>query len=369
MSSRLLGERRRARESGYTLVELLVSAAIMITVTGAIFSLMNPAQGSAQVQPEIADMQQRMRVGSEVIFKELVMVGAGPYQGAVTGSLLNYFAPLLPRRGGDTPDAKTVFRSDAITLTYVPNTYSQTTIRDAMPSQAVPIKVDPQPNCPDQQHNALCGFEEGMEVLIFDSTGAYDTFTISSVADEALQLRHQGYTLSTSYESGARITQATRRTIYFDDANQQLRVTSGHDDVPVVDNVVSLKFEYFGDPQPPRAPRPATIGTANCVIDASGNPRLPVLSAVDGGLAALPASILTDGLPEWCGSGTNEYDPDLLRIRKIRVTLRMQAANAALRGGLALDGTTQRYGAGGERYVPDYILTFDITPRNMNLSR
>ena len=34
------------------------SAAIMITVTGAIFSLMNPAQGSGQVQPEIADLQQ-----------------------------------------------------------------------------------------------------------------------------------------------------------------------------------------------------------------------------------------------------------------------------------------------------------------------
>jgi len=42
---------RRSSEAGYTLLELLVSTAIMITVTGAIFSLMNPAQGNAQAQP------------------------------------------------------------------------------------------------------------------------------------------------------------------------------------------------------------------------------------------------------------------------------------------------------------------------------
>ena len=90
----------RRSDAGYTLIELLVSTAIMITVTGAIFSLMNPAQGNAQTQPEVADMQQRMRVGNDTIFKELVMSGAGPYQGPVTGSLVNFFAPILPRRVG-----------------------------------------------------------------------------------------------------------------------------------------------------------------------------------------------------------------------------------------------------------------------------
>ena len=40
-------------------------AGIMIGVTGAIFSLMNPAQGSAQTQPEVADQQQRLRIRSD----------------------------------------------------------------------------------------------------------------------------------------------------------------------------------------------------------------------------------------------------------------------------------------------------------------
>ena len=73
-----MSARHHSSESGYTITELLVSTAIMITVTGSIFGLMNPAQGSGQTQPEVADMQQRMRVGSDVLFKELVISGAGP---------------------------------------------------------------------------------------------------------------------------------------------------------------------------------------------------------------------------------------------------------------------------------------------------
>ena len=38
------------------------------------------------------------------------------------------------------------------------------------------------------------------------------------------------------------------------------------------------------------------------------------------------AAILTDG--PYCGSGDNQFDADLLRVRKVRVTLRMQAAIA-----------------------------------------
>ena len=54
---------RLRSEAGYSLIELLVSSAIMITVTGAIFGLVNPSQGTSQTQPEVADLQQRVRVG------------------------------------------------------------------------------------------------------------------------------------------------------------------------------------------------------------------------------------------------------------------------------------------------------------------
>jgi type II secretory pathway pseudopilin PulG len=357
-------------QRGYTLVELLISAAIMITVTGAIFSLMNPAQGSAQVQPEVADLQQRMRVGSETLFRELVMAGAGTYQGAVTGSLVNYFAPILPRRTGQvSPDPATgtgSFKTDAITLVYVPNSYSQTTITSPMPNVSAELKVASQPNCP--QGSDLCGFAVGMGLVIFDASGNFDSFTVTEVQSSAGHLQHRGQQFSVSYEIGAQVTEIVSYTYYLDRSTNQLRRYDGvQTDVPIVDNVADLRFDYFGDTQPPRAPKPPP-GKANCLYDATGNyANLPVLPATDGSLAALTPAMLTDG--PYCGGSGNQFDADLLRIRKVRVTLRMQVANPALRGGTAVDGTTQRYGVGGERYVPDYVVSFDVSPRNMNLSR
>ena len=354
-------------EGGYSLVELLVSAAIMLTVTGSIFSLMNPSHGTAQVQPEVADLQQRMRVGTETLFKELVMVGAGTYQGSVTGSLNFFFAPILPRRWGRiSPDDATVFRPDAITIMYIPNTYSQTTISQPMPNVSAELKVSDQPNCPSGQD--LCGFKQGMEVIIFDTSGHFDVFEVTEVQDDAAHLQHRGQDLSYPYDTGATVTQAHAATYYLDRDTNQLKVyDGGTTDIPIVDSVVDLAFSYFGDPNPPIAPKPPP-GTANCLYDASGNLlNQVVLPTTDGSLATLSPAILTDG--PFCGYGVNQFDSDLLRVKKVRATIRMQIGPAALRG---TDTTLWRNpgkSQGGERAVPDYAVTFEVTPRNLNLGR
>lgn len=359
--------RAPAGEAGYSLVELMISTAIMLTVTGAIFSLMNPAQGSGQAQPEVADMQQRMRVGSETLFKELIMAGAGPYQGPVRGALVNFFAPILPRRTGRTaPDPPTTFRTDAITLAYIPNSYSQTTISASMPPASAELKVTNQLNCPQGQE--LCGFSVGMEVIIFDTTGHFDTFTITEVQASAGHLQHRGQDLSHTYDVGASVTQIVSNTYYLDSAtNKLMRDDGGGNILPLVDNVVGLRFDYFGEINPPLAPIPPA-GVANCLYDAAGNyANMPVLAADDGSLAALTAAQLTDG--PWCGSGTNQFDADLLRVRKVRVTYRVQAANPAMRGTNTQLFRNPGTAAGGERYISDYTVAFDVTPRNLNLTR
>ena len=182
---------RLSSERGFSLLELLVSTAIMMVVTGAIFAMVNPSQGTAKAQPEVSDIQQRMRVGSDTLFKELMMAGAGPYFGARTGSLLNFFAPVMPRRLGfeGADDTRTAF-SDRLTLSYIPNSYSQTTIEQAMPPNSVEMKVTYPPNC--QVPKTLCGFEIGMTVIIFDNTGHWDTFTLTQVQDDAGHLQHRG---------------------------------------------------------------------------------------------------------------------------------------------------------------------------------
>jgi type II secretory pathway pseudopilin PulG len=363
-------------QAGYTILELLISTAIMLTVTGAIFSLMNPAQGTAQTQPEVADMQQRMRVTQETLFKELAMTGAGVYAGASTGSLLNWFAPILPRRTGrlnpDPSQGTASFRTDAISIAYVPNSYSQSTIRQDMPPQSAELKVTAQPNCPKK--DPLCGFITGMSVLIMDTSGHFDMFTITNTQSDAAHLQHRGQNLSHKYEVGAQVTQVVSYTYYLE-TNQQsvnynkfMRYDGDSTEIALVDDVVDLQFQYFGDPNPPKLPKPQA-GTANCLYDAAGNyvAGMTTLTPQDGSFAELTKAMLTDG--PYCGSGSNEFDADLLRVRKVRVLLRVQAAKASLRGTDMALFKNKGTALGGERYVPDYRVAFEVAPRNLNLAR
>lgn len=362
--------RQRRADAGFSLTELLISTAIMLTVTGAIFGLMAPSQGTAQVQPEVADMQQRMRVGNEMLFKELVMSGAGPYQGTTTGSLLNFFAPILPRRTGRTSADPTrgaaSVKTDAITLSYIPNSYSQTTISQAMPPQSAELKVNTPPNCPKGRE--LCGFEIGMQVIIFDTNGNFDTFVITNVQDSAGHLQHRQQPLNYPYAAGAQVMQIVSNTYYLNrTTNRLMRYNGSAEDIAIVDDVVDLRFDYYGDPAPPLLPKP-TAGVANCLYDAAGNYIGPsALTPSDGSLVELTADILSDG--PYCGSGPNEFDADLLRVRKVRVSLRMQTASAAFRGADTTLFMKPGSARGGQRYIPDYGVTFEVAPRNLNLAR
>jgi len=357
---------RSGSDAGFTLVESLIATVLMLIVTGAIFSYVSPGVTTTRAQPEAMDMQQRARIGADMLFRDLFMAGAGVYAGPQTGALTNFFAPVIPRKMGMTgADAYDVVRSDAITISYIPNTYSQTTIRQAMPSPSAELKVEDIPNCP--KHNQLCGFEIGMTVLIFDNQGHFDFFTLTNVQDDAGHLQHRQQDLSYPYQPGAIVTQADSHTYYYDAVNRTLRHYDGYlSDKVVVDNVVGVAFEYFGNPNPPVLPKPP-LGTANCLYDAGGNLIAGTVLTTDGGsLARLPLTMLNDG--PWCGANANRFDADLLRVRKVRMTLRVQASSSSLRAtgsDYQVAGTAKSaHGA-----LRDFTLTFDVSPRNMNLGR
>ncbi len=396
---------RLRSEGGFTLTEMMVASAIMITVTGAVFTLMNPASGVFQAQPEVADMQQRMRVGADTLTKDLIMAGAGTYTGASAGALYNYFAPVLPYRRGDInddPSANVFYRPDAISVLYVPPTPAQTTVVKTEGNSSQEIVVTAQTNCPDPKHNGLCGFEEGMRVLVIDpETGAFDATTLTNIQDSALHLQHSGK-LNADYDSGkAVITQVATHTYYLKSDNAtatyQLMHYDGYQtDLPVVDNVVKLQFEYFGEPQPPQllpnksladtfgpwttyGPKPPALASQvpgwptgeNCAFklqDGRHVPRLGTLAAGFGQVKLDPA-ILKDG--PWCpnDTSTNRFDADLLRIRRIRIKLRVQVAQASMRGPAGLLFMKGGTSSSSQRYIPDQEVGFDVTPRNMNLGR
>jgi hypothetical protein len=289
--------------------------------------------------------------------------------------LINFFAPLLPYRKGTTlPDAPQTFRSNFISLAYVPQTTAQTTIADPMPSKSAELKVTAQPGCP--VNDELCGFSEGMTVVIFDDTGASDTFTITNVQTAVLQLQQRDQNLSKAYGTGSYIAQVRTASYWHDTTTNQLKHYDGATtDVPVADNVVDFKVRWFGDPDPPRAPKPP-FGTANCLYHADGTQKLPTLTATTGSLVEL-TTVATDGTVtspllttgETCGTATNAFDADLYRVRKLEVRFRVQVADAALRGADTTLFKKPGASKGGATYVPDFEVRFEVVPRNLNLGR
>ena len=357
-------------EAGFTVAEMLIAMTIMLIIAGAAFQLASPANGRFASQPEAADMQQRMRVATDALDKDLVMAGAGTYSGAIAGTLLNFFAPITPYRvGAIASDPGLSFFVDKLTIMYVPNTASQTTVRDPMPQPSSEIKVNQEPGCPVA--DPLCGFHEGMRCVIFDDTGAFDVFTITEVQSDALHLQHRppNPDFSKKYDpaENARIAQVESHVYWVDHTTNQLKHYDGWlNDTPLVDNVVALEVQYFGDPAPPTMPKPKP-GNANCLYDAAGTALLPTLPATSGSLVPLPAAMLTDG--PVCGVAPNQFDADLYRVRKVSVRLRMQAASPSLRGQDPLLFTNPGTAVGGNTFVPDFELSFEVAPRNMNLTR
>lgn len=59
-----------------TLAETMIATAIMMTVTGGVFTLLDPAHGTFQAQTEVADQLQRLRVGVDALAKDLLMATA-----------------------------------------------------------------------------------------------------------------------------------------------------------------------------------------------------------------------------------------------------------------------------------------------------
>jgi len=391
-------------ERGFTIVEMLVSMLIMVGIMTAIFSLVDPARGTYRTQPEVSDMQQRLRVGATFLADDLVMAGAGaPAGGTLLGSLMNYFAPLQPYRIGminSDADLGIFYRPDVITVMYIPPNAPQTSLSEAMPQPSSELKVNAQVNCPAT--SPLCGFKEGQRIIIFDDTGAYDDMTITQVQESSLHLQHNksvpGNDLSKKYGVGAQVAQIMQRTYYRNAATNQLMYYDGDQrDEAVVDNVVTLGFEFFGDPRPATMLRPVTDPTGpwttygpkppplgsqtstwpageNCafLVDpgtGTHGSRLADLAPGSEGLILLTEAMLTDG--PWCpdAAAPTRFDADLLRLRKIGVRLRVQVASAQLRGPAGALFVNPGTSIDGRTLVPDQEIRFDVAPRNFNLGR
>ena len=351
------------RDDGFSILELVIACALLMVVFGGVFSILNPAQSDTATQPDAADMGERARVSAQTLFRDLAGAGAGVDVGPATGPLTDYFPPLVPRRLGlQNPDPPFTARPDVVTIISSPRSAVQSTLTQLFSTPASDFKIALLSSCPRGQ--PLCGFAEGTGLVMFDNLGHVDFFTVTQLLSDAARLRFRGLSMSGSFDVGSIAAAVDLHTYYFDAANHQLRHYDGYlTDSPVVDNVMAASCEYFCTPVPPTRPKPPP-GVENCLYDAAGVAKPMEAMGVGQALVSLPFAKLRDG--PWCGAGTNVFDADLLRVRRIRVTLRVQATPGSLRGtgaSFASPGTSRS----ARRYVPDMVMTFDVAPPNMVL--
>ncbi|MEO8259357.1 MAG: prepilin-type N-terminal cleavage/methylation domain-containing protein [Acidobacteriota bacterium] len=388
-----------SRDEGFSVIEVLIAMVVGLCVMAGALTLVSGLQRRFAGEGERADVQQRVRVASDALYRDLLMAGAGAYRGAHTGPLDFFVASVLPfRQGAVGADPPGTFTSDTITVVYLsPAAAPQATIRHPLPAQSGSVRLNADEGC--RPAGPVCGFVAGMDVMVYDETASYDTFRITSAEGEVLRLQHTMTDTPQTYATGAKIVAAASHTFYRkvdeDSATDQLMRYDGvRSDAAVVDHVVGLTFDYLGDALPPVVLRPVTEPTGpwtsygprppppdrrttaypageNCAfrLDDTGTRHLPRLAALGRSgstLVRLAASQLTDG--PWCPDATNphRYDADLLRIRSIGVTVRIESALAALRGPAGILFAHGGSSTDAGRWVPDREFRLDIAPRNLN---
>jgi type II secretory pathway pseudopilin PulG len=351
--------REAVGDGGYTLIELLVAGTLVILLTALTCRVLLDARASIDVSVEGADLHQRARVAVDAIASRLRGAGAGADRGVAVGRLARWAPPIVPGRHGDPASL-----SNAVTLIEVLGRVAPATLSHDVSASSGTLDFDYVPGCAPP-----CGFFERMTVIVFDERGDFDLFVLTTLDGTAATVRRMAVGTGGFYRRGTVALPAELRTFYFNAPTLEIRTFDGdRSDLPVVNGVVELTFDYLGDPQPPSEPRPPA-GEENCLYDSSGarRPELQPLPRADGSLARLSPTLLQDG--PWCGAGPQPFDADLLRIRAVRLAVRLQATSAAHRGVGGRWFRNAGTAVESSRVVKDLTLRTTITPPNLGAGR
>ncbi len=355
-------------QAGFTLVELIVSIGLTALAVGVMFATIGRGQSGFRTQLAIGDQQQRLRVAVSMLSGDLLMAGAGPERAGIRGAFARLLPPIRPaRRGLRAAEGDLAFATDRITIVRGAQSRAQAGLAQDMHSPGDVVRLDARgQGCPPV---GACGFQAGMRAAIFDPrvVGAgYDLFTVDRVSRDALG--HLPFAFSRPYGRLMTEVMEIEQRVYYHDARGRrlVRYDGNRSEAVVVDGVVGLAFDYYVDPRPDgvRAPAP---GETSCVYGAGDPPRPRLIDLGGTALRRLTEAQLTDG--PVCGQAPNRFDGDLLRLRKVRVTIRVQVADESLRGSDPRDFTDPGASRQAVHHVPDYTMTFEVAPRNLNVGR
>jgi hypothetical protein len=385
--------------SGFTLAELLIAGTLVLLVMTGLAAVIDPGYATSRAQAAAIDLRLRLRAAAEAVAADLHGAGSGPVNGAF-GRALGGFAPtVFPLRLGSRGDPPYSARQDALTVISAAGVGAAAKLAAAFVPAVGVAEIAATPGCP--AGDPSCGVSVGLSVMLVDERGQWDLFTVATVTGASFGLLPRGTTSGRPFPAGSLLIPVTIVCFALrpGTAAEGLQLMTGDGDqweLPLVDHLTGLTFELLGDPVPPRlgsagaSPRAVTYGPVpppvgednpgddwpageNCTFLALGggqSSRMLTLAYGAGtGLVPLPADTLTDG--PWCpdGSATNRYDADLLRVRAVRVTIRAEAALAAVRGAdtrLFLNPGSSRDPSG---VAADQRVVIDVVPRALQAGR
>ncbi len=384
------GQMHTSDAHGFSLLEMTCALGLTMIVVAGVFAAAHPAQGAFAAEPDAADLQQRLRVAAGTLSRDLAAAGAGAYLDPLAGPLGRTFPAVLPfRHGAIGSDPPGTFASDRITVLRVPPTVAETTLTADLIAGSTTMTAAPEANC-DVGTN-LCGFRSGLPVLVYDANGAFDLFTVLAVADAASQIvvAAPPDAASMTFAAGAKVVESASRTYSLKtDQVTGVQTLMQYDgtrnaDVPLLDHIVALGFEYYGDPRPPLSPaapaetvKPTDYPPGeNCLFarDDKGD-AVPRARAAWAGIRAREADrraadrrsvvartgrMRTGGMPICCACELVAMDS----------TLRAETASAALRGPAGVLFANGGTSTGGSRFVPDVRVQMQIALRNVGGGR
>jgi prepilin-type N-terminal cleavage/methylation domain-containing protein len=221
----------RSRAGGFSLIELLLAMAVMVTFSSALMSLILAGQSIARMQPEAADVQQRARVALQTLGADLALAGAGLDRGPQAGALAPYFSPIEPSGDG------------GVTIWYVSGREAQTALAAPLAQGATEARIEIAPHCPASDPG--CVFGQASTAIVFDGNGCHDVLRIDAVTVTSLQVRARSR--ACGYAQGAALAQGEVRTYRVDPGTRQLlrRDEATGISTPVLDNVTAMNVEYL----------------------------------------------------------------------------------------------------------------------------
>ncbi|MGH9387117.1 MAG: PilW family protein [Vicinamibacterales bacterium] len=371
-------------QRGLSVVELLIALAVSVLLVGALVSALAPARAAFEATPATLELQQRSRVGLEFLASAIRSAGAhrsGHPESAIGGSAIPAVIPAISQGANESFSEVEVFSAVAGGAGGV--------LDLDQPAADRAITLAPGGGCPRTPD--VCGFTVGTVAAISDGHGRFDVFEVGSIDAVGMSLT-SSRPLSAAYAAGARLfeVEVLRFSLgnQLDGSKSLVRTTAAGAAQPIVDGVTDLGFSLFGEGASPQITWDGESGWAeygpvppglawrdargdwptgeSCAVgrDAiSARSRLSDLGD-RGALVPLARSVLQDG--PWCAGGSaGSYDADLLRLRRVDISLRVEALTPMLRGPA---GELFRHGGSGARsavpWVPDRNVTMSVSLRN-----